>query len=79
MNKKAFKKHRKEREQHIEHSRGTRATRGRSLCLDITHESATSHLKASDGREIPFIRAILTFHNVCELEAVSVVAHAALG
>jgi hypothetical protein len=55
------------------------ATGGRSLCLDITLQSVTSHLKASDGREFPFTRAILTLRNVCEAEAVGVVPHATLG
>jgi len=38
-----------------------------------------SHLKASDGREIPFTRALLTIRNVCDEEVFSVVPHATLG
>jgi hypothetical protein len=55
------------------------ATGGRNHCLDISLQSVTSHLRASDGREIPFTRAILTIRNVCDAEAVSVVPHATLG
>ncbi len=54
-------------------------TGGGSHCLDILLQSVTSHLRASDGREIPFTRAILTLRNVCDLEAVNVVPHATLG
>lgn len=50
-----------------------------SHCLDISLQSVTSHLRASDGREIPFTRAILTLRNVCDAEAVNVVPHATLG
>jgi len=54
-------------------------TGGGSHCLDISLQSVTSHLRASDGREIPFTRAILTLRNVCDAEAVNVVPHATLG
>ncbi len=55
------------------------ATGGGSPCLDISLRSVTSHLRASDGKEIPFTRAILTLRNVCDAEAVNVVTHATLG
>ncbi len=55
------------------------STGGRSLCLDISIRSETSRIKTSDGREIPFTRAILTLRNVCDAEAVNVVSHASLG
>ncbi len=55
------------------------ATGGRNPCLEISLQPVTSHMKGSDGREIPFTRAILTIHNVCSAEAVSVVPHATLG
>jgi hypothetical protein len=55
------------------------ATGGRDHCLEIMLQSADSHLKASDGREIPFTRAILMIRNVCEREAVGVTPHATLG
>jgi hypothetical protein len=52
---------------------------GSDLCLEISLQSVPSHLRASDGREIPFTRAILTIRNVCNEEAVNVVPHATLG
>ena len=54
-------------------------TGGSDLCLDISLQAVPSHLRASDGREIPFTRAILTIRNVCNEEAVNVVPHATLG
>lgn len=54
-------------------------TGGKNLCLDISLQSVPSHLRASDGREIPFTKAILTIRNVCTAEAVNVVPHATLG
>lgn len=54
-------------------------TGGGNFCLDITLQQVTSHLRASDGREIPFTRAILSLRNVSEGEAVGVVLHATLG
>lgn len=55
------------------------AVSGGHRCLDITLQSMVSHLKASDGREIPFTRALLTIRNVCDEEVFSVVPHATLG
>lgn len=54
-------------------------TGGSDLCLDISLQSVPSHLSASDGREVPFARAILTIRNVCTAEAVNIVPHATLG
>lgn len=48
-------------------------------CLEIALRSEASHLRASDGREIPFTRAVLTARNACGTEAVDVALHAALG
>lgn len=48
-------------------------------CLEISLQAVPSHLRASDGKEIPFTRAILTIRNVCTAEAVNVVPHATLG
>jgi hypothetical protein len=53
-------------------------TGGKNLCLDISLQSVPSHLGASDGREIPFTKAILTIRNVCTKEAINVVPHATL-
>ncbi len=55
------------------------ATVSRNVCLTFTLQPITSHIKASDGREISFTRAILTLRNVCTTEAVSVVPHVTLG
>ncbi len=52
---------------------------GSNPCLDISLQPVPSHLRASDGREIPFTKAILTIRNVCSEEVVSVVPHATLG
>jgi hypothetical protein len=54
-------------------------TTDKGLCLEISLRSAPSHIKASDGREIPFTRAVLTLRNGCDAEAVNVVLHATLG
>ena len=51
----------------------------RDSCLDISLQSVDSSLRTHDGREIPFTRAILTVHNVCDSEVVSVEPHATLG
>ncbi len=59
---------------------GESATTGESKsCLDISLQSVASHIRASDGREIPFTRAILTIRNICDSEVVDVVPHATLG
>lgn len=55
------------------------ATEGRDGCLDISLQPEASHIRASDGREIPFARAILTIRNMCNTELVDVVLHATLG
>ena len=51
----------------------------RKSCLDISLQSVPSHILASDGREIPFTRAILTIRNLCDSEVLDVVPHATLG
>jgi hypothetical protein len=59
---------------------GESATTGeRKSCLDISLQSVASHIRASDGREIPFTRAILTIRNIGDSEVVDVVPHATLG
>ncbi|HUI47024.1 MAG TPA: hypothetical protein VL122_13690 [Nitrospirota bacterium] len=54
------------------------ATGGWSQCLDISVQPVTSQLRANDGREIPFTKAILMLRNVCKAEVVNVVPHATL-
>jgi hypothetical protein len=51
----------------------------RNSCLDISLQSVASHIRASDGREIPFTRAVLTIRNRCDSEVVDVDPHATLG
>jgi hypothetical protein len=53
-------------------------TGGKNLCLDISLQSVPSHLRASDGKEISFTKALLTIRNICTTEAVNVVLHATL-
>jgi hypothetical protein len=55
------------------------ATGGGDGCLAISLQPIASHIRASDGREIPFARAMLTVRNVCNAELVNVVPHATLG
>ena len=52
---------------------------GKDLCIHISLQPVASEIRASDGREIPFTRAILTIRNVCDAEATDVVPHATLG
>jgi hypothetical protein len=58
---------------------GNAATKGKNACLDISLQPQASHIRASDGREIPFARAMLTIRNVCNAELINVVPHATLG
>ena len=51
----------------------------RNGCLDISLQSVASHMRASDGREIPFTRAVLTIRNICDSEVVDVLPHATIG
>ena len=52
---------------------GESSTTGeRNRCLDISLQSVASHIRVSDGREIPFTRAILTIRNICDSEVVDV-------
>jgi hypothetical protein len=55
------------------------ATKGENACIEISLQPVASHIRASDGREIPFTKAILTIRNVCNTELVNVVPHATLG
>ena len=55
------------------------ATTGERSCLDISLQSVASHIRASDGREVPFTRAVLTIRNICGSEVVNVDPHATLG
>lgn len=48
-------------------------------CLEFLLQAEASHIEASDGRAIPFTRAILTIRNVCDAALANVVPHATLG
>jgi hypothetical protein len=58
---------------------GKAPTGGRDGCLEISLQPVASHIRASDGREIPFARAMLTIRNVCNAALENVVPHATLG
>jgi hypothetical protein len=51
----------------------------REQCLAISLQSVASTIRASDGRDIPFSRALLTVTNVCSTEVIDLVPHASLG
>ncbi len=51
----------------------------REHCLAISLQSVASKIRASDGRDIPFSRALLTITNVCPTEVIDLVPHASLG
>jgi hypothetical protein len=48
-------------------------------CLGISVQAKASHLRASDGREIPFTRAILAVRNECEADIIDFSLHITLG
>ncbi len=48
-------------------------------CIVVSLDREASRIKASDGREIPFTRAVLKLANDCGAEAVELVPHATLG
>ena len=51
---------------------------GRDSCLEISLQSVASHIRVSDGRDIPFSRAVLTISNVCRTDVIDLVPHASL-
>lgn len=59
--------------------KGTAGGEDQERCLVVSLESAVSQLKTSDGREIPFTRAVLKIHNACSAEVFNMVPHATLG
>ncbi len=54
-------------------------TPGREDCLIISVQPSGSSILGTDGREVPFSRAILKVRNVCDTEVVNIVLHAMLG
>jgi len=53
--------------------------RERGLCLAISVQPMASHVRASDSRDIPFMRAILTARNICDSNVIDFIPHATLG
>jgi hypothetical protein len=51
----------------------------RERCLVFSLRAADSRLLASNGKEIPFTRAVLTVRNACTAELINMVPHAMLG
>ena len=48
-------------------------------CLDFSLQAVASHLRANEGREVPFTRAVLLVHNACESDVIYLSLHATLG
>jgi hypothetical protein len=48
-------------------------------CLVFSLQAETSHLRASDGREIPFTKANLLVRNACESDVIDLSIHITLG
>ena len=48
-------------------------------CLILSLRSVASHIQASDGRNMPFARAVLMISNGCPVEVIELVPHATLG
>ena len=48
-------------------------------CISISLRSERSSIRASDGRDIPFGRAVLVIGNGCSAGAMELVPHASLG
>jgi len=51
----------------------------RERCLVFSLQAADSRLLASNGKEIPFTRAVLTARNACIAELINMVPHVTLG
>jgi hypothetical protein len=48
-------------------------------CVVFSLQAFASHLRASDGKEIPFTKAILTVRNACAADVVDLSLHVTLG
>lgn len=48
-------------------------------CLVLALQSLASSLRAGDGRDVPFARAVLTLRNGCPTDVIDLVPHASLG
>jgi hypothetical protein len=47
--------------------------------LILSLQAAASHVRASDGREVSFTKAVLTVRNACESNVIGLSLHATLG
>lgn len=47
-------------------------------CLAFSLQTAASHVRAGDGREVPFTKAVLTVRKACNAELIDIVRHATL-
>lgn len=54
-------------------------TGSQGSCLAISLQKKDAHIRASDGRELPFARAVLTMENLCGAEVAVISPHATLG
>ncbi len=52
---------------------------GSGCCLDISLQSVASHIRKSDGTDIPFARAVLRIRNISGSDVHSLAPHATLG
>lgn len=59
-------------------SKGT-ASDSTESCLEISLQAVASHIRASDGKDIPFTHAVVTLRNVCGSDVIDLVPHATLG
>ncbi len=55
------------------------ASEGGEGCLSIALAPVASFVRAGDGRDIPFTRAVLTIANSCASQVADLVVHASLG
>ncbi|OGW36238.1 MAG: hypothetical protein A2X58_09205 [Nitrospirae bacterium GWC2_56_14] len=58
---------------------GKSASEDSDDCIAISLQPAASHLRASDGREVPFTRAVLSIHHACASELIELSPHVTLG
>jgi len=58
---------------------GNEAAVARDHCLVISLVSVASHMRTSDGSDIPFARAMLTMRNICDAAVVNVMLHVNIG
>jgi hypothetical protein len=62
-----------------ESSSNSSASEHTEPCLAISLQAVASHIRATDGRDIPFMRAMLTMHNACSSDVIDLAPHVSLG